>query len=93
MNMPNTERRKSTLTEEDRTAIAFQLGELLREAPGPHLSDDEKRWVRMAIKKEAQTIAFRQAVIEKSLAGLLWAAIAFAGYLLMEFLKFKGYKP
>ena len=45
MNMPNTERRKSTLTEEDRTAIAFQLGELLREAPGPHLSDDEQRWV------------------------------------------------
>lgn len=85
------ERRKSTLTEEDRTAIAYQLGELMRD--GPQLSDDEQRWVRMAIKREAQSIAFRQAVIEKSLAGLVWAGIAFLGYLALEFLKFKGYKP
>ena len=91
--MPNTERRKSTLTEEDRVAIAAQLGELMRDAPGPHLSDDEQRWVRLAIKKEAQSIAFRNAVIEKSLAGLVWAGLAFLGYLALEFLKFKGYKP
>jgi hypothetical protein len=86
------ERRKSTLTEEDRTAIAVQLNELLRDAPGLHLSDDEQRWVRMAIKKEAQSIAFRNAVIEKSLGGLVWAGIAFAGYLMLEFLKAKGFK-
>ena len=91
--MPNTERRKSTLTEEDRAAIAVQLNELMRDAPGPHLSDDEQRWVRLAIKKEAQSIAFRQAVIEKSLAGLVWAGLVLLGYLALEFLKFKGYKP
>ena len=90
--MPNTERRKSTLTEEDRTAIAFQLSELMRDAPGPHLSDDEQRWVRLAIKKEAQSISFRQAVIEKSLGGLIWAFILFIGYLSLEFLKSKGFK-
>lgn len=98
MNSQNAhqDRRKSTLTEEDRTAIAYQLNELMRDAAGhttaDNLSTDEQQWVRLAIKREAQSIAFRNAVIEKSLGGLVWAAIAFAGYLLLEFLKAKGFK-
>lgn len=88
------ERRRSTLSEEDRTAIAYQLGELMRDAPpaAATLTDDEQRWVRLAIKREAQSIAFRNAVIEKSLSALILAALGFAGYLVMEFLKAKGFK-
>jgi len=86
------ERRKSTLTNEDRVAIATQLAELVKDSPR-QLTDKQVQWVDLAIQKEAQSIAFRNAVIEKSLAGLVWAAFAFAGYLMLEFLKFKGYKP
>jgi hypothetical protein len=42
---------------------------------GRMLSDDERRWVRLAIQSEGQRAAFRRAVIEKTLQGLIWAAV------------------
>lgn len=48
----------------------------VREAmPTALLSDDEHRWVRMAIQREAQMATFRRAVIEKTFIGLVWAGI------------------
>lgn len=41
------------------------------------LSEQEQEWVRKAIEAESRKIRFRDAVIEKSLAGLVWAAIVF----------------
>ena len=46
---------------------------------GRMLSDDERRWVRMAIASEAKRIEFRQAVIEKTFTALVWAALAGLG--------------
>lgn len=57
------------------------------------LSDDEQRWVRMAIKKEAQSIALRQAIIEKSLTGLVWAAIVGMGAMFLQWATAHGYRP
>ena len=55
------------------------------------LNPDEQRWVRLAIEKEGRRAALARAIIEKSLAGLLWAAIAGAGLAFWrEFLRALG---
>ena len=54
------------------------------------LTDEERQWVRLAIQREAQSIKLRQAIIEKTLGGLVWAAIIAAGVILFEYLKSHG---
>lgn len=56
----------------------------------PALTDEEQQWVRLAIQKEAQSIKLRQAVIEKTLAGLAWSALVGLGYVFLDFLKNHG---
>ena len=56
------------------------------------LTDEEQQWVRMAIKVQADRAALRKAVIEKSLAGLAWAAIAGICTILMDGLRSHGWK-
>lgn len=65
----------------------------VREAVLEHsLTQDERQWVRLAIQKEAQSIKFRQAVIEKTTAGLVWALLAGLGVVILEYLKSHGWK-
>jgi hypothetical protein len=59
---------------------------------GRLLSDKQVAWVELAIEREAQSIAFRRAVIEKTLTGLLWAGIAGGGALVMAYLRAHGWK-
>ena len=40
------------------------------------LSPDEVHWVRMAIQAEAERAELRKAIIQKTLAGLVWMAVA-----------------
>jgi hypothetical protein len=40
------------------------------------LSPEEVQWVRMAIQADAQRAELRKAIIQKSLAGLAWMALA-----------------
>jgi len=55
------------------------------------LNPDEQRWVRLAIEKEGRRAVLARAIIEKSLAGLLWAAIVGAGLAFWrEFLRALG---
>jgi len=62
------------------------LKEAAMEAAAQHpLSPDEVEWVRMAIKAEAERAKLRKAVIEKSLAGLVWTALASGGMYLISF--------
>ena len=56
------------------------------------LNEDEQHWVRMAIKDQANRAALRKAVIEKSLAGLVWSAIVGLGYLFLDYLRAHGFK-
>lgn len=56
------------------------LREVVTEAVETHpLSDEEITWVRMAIKAEADRAQLRKAIIEKSLAGLVWISIVALG--------------
>jgi len=55
------------------------------------LSEEEARWVKMAIQREAQSIELRKAIIEKTLGGLVWAVIVGAGYLVLDFLRGHGF--
>jgi hypothetical protein len=57
-----------------------------------NLSDDEVRWVKLAIHKQEQSIKLRQAVIEKTLGGLVWAALVALAYIVFDFLKNHGFK-
>lgn len=77
------------MTPEERRILVAEIAEVLREA-SPQLSEEEQHWVRMAIQKEAQSIALRKAIIEKTLGGLIWSAIVGAGYVLLDFLKNHG---
>jgi len=62
--------------------------EAIKEAVDAHpLSEEEIRWVRMAIENEARRGEFRKAIIDKTLGGLAWSALCGAGYLALEFIK------
>jgi hypothetical protein len=74
-----------------------ELQAAIESAPVPLLTEEEHQWVRLAIKKEAQSIEFRQAVISKTLSGLIWMAVAatvgFAWTLIQQWATTHGYKP
>ena len=67
-------------------AAAIKLSE-------PVLSIEEQQWVRLAIRKEAQSIKLRQAVIEKTLAGLVWAGLIALAVVFKEYAVSHGWKP
>jgi hypothetical protein len=72
---------------EERDAMTLDMiRAAVRDAmPTALLSDDEHRWVQMAIAREAQMIAFRRAVIEKTFIGLVWAGIIALGIVVREY--------
>ena len=58
----------------------------VREAmPRPMMTEQEHAWVKLAIERQAQSIAFRRQVIEKSLTGLIWAGIVGLGLIVREY--------
>ena len=72
------------MTSDERLELIKDLTEALRSSS--HLSEEEQQWVRLAIRKEAQSISLRQAIIEKTLIGLVWMGILGIFYILKEFL-------
>lgn len=81
------------MTQEERDELIAAIAAAVRTRSTDHqLSDDEQRWVRMAIKKEAQSIALRQAIIEKTFAGLVWAAVVAIGSILYQWAVAHGYR-
>ncbi len=60
--------------------------------PAPLLTDGEAQWVKLAIQREAQSIQLRRAIIEKTLAGLVWSAVVGGGYVILDYLKAHGWK-
>jgi hypothetical protein len=62
--------------------------EAIREAVAANpLSEEEVKWVRLAIESEANRAEFRKAIIEKTLGGLAWSALCGVGYLILDFVK------
>lgn len=80
------------MTLEERQQLIAEITEALRHTKDKELSDEELQWVRLAIAAEARKIKFRDAVIEKSLSGLVWSAIVGFGYILLDFAKNHGAK-
>ena len=80
------------MTPEERTQLVADVAAAIKQSE-PTLTDDEQRWVRLAIKKEAQSISLRQAIIEKTLAGLIWSAIVALGVVLLDYAKNLGWRP
>jgi len=64
------------MTEDQRNEII----EAVRAGIAAHpLSPDEVMWVRLAIQASVERAALRKAVIEKTLAGLVWTGLCAAG--------------
>ena len=64
------------LNQLDKEELITLLKEVIFEAVEQHpLSDDEVKWVRLAIEAEAKRAAFRKAVIEKTFIGLMSSAV------------------
>lgn len=80
------------MNSEERAQLIADITAALKAAQTNELTDDERQWVRLAIEAEARKIRFRDAVIEKSLAGLVWSGILGIGYILLDFLKNHGLK-
>ena len=79
------------MTPEERAEFIADVAAAIRAVPAT-LSDDEQRWVRMAIQKEAQSFELRKAIIEKTLTGLVWAFLVGVGYVVVDFFKNHGLK-
>ena len=74
------------LTGIDKEELKSLLKEVLAEASHP-LSDDEIKWVRLAIEAEAKKAAFRQAVIDKTFIGLLSSGVIGVVYFFIDTIK------
>lgn len=73
------------MTKED---LVLLLKEVVKEAVESHpLSDEEIKWVRLAIEAEAKKAAFRKAVIEKTFVGLMSSAALGLVYYIIDFVK------
>jgi len=68
------------LDDQTRLELIQLVKTAVNEAVESHpLSPDEIHWVRMAIQAEAERAELRKAIINKSLAGLMWICIVAAG--------------
>lgn len=56
---------------------------------GQMLTEQERDWVRGAIRAQAERADLRHAVIEKTLAGLAWSVIAAVAYGAWEYVRIK----
>lgn len=81
------------MTPEDRALLVTELTDALRERRSDSiLSAEELAWVKNAIKAQNDMERLRKAIIEKTLAGLIWAAIIGVAYLFVDFLRNHGLK-
>ena len=69
-----------TLDDQTRLELISLVKTAVSEAVESHpLSPDEVHWVRMAIQAEAERAEVRKAIINKTLAGLVWIGIVAVG--------------
>lgn len=80
------------MTPEDRSILISEMVDKISTMNQKSLTEEELAWVRLAIAAEARKIKFRDAVIEKSLTGLVWSGILGFGYVFLDFLKNHGLK-
>jgi hypothetical protein len=75
-----------TLDDQTKLELVQLVKQAVNEVVEQHpLSQDEVHWVRMAIEAQAERAKLRKAIIEKSLAGLVWICIVAAGGWVADF--------
>ena len=75
-----------TLDDSTKLELIQLVKQAVNEAVESHpLSPEEVHWVRMAIQAEAERAELRKAIIQKSLAGLVWMALAGSGAWAVDF--------
>ena len=79
------------MTPEDRSLLISDLLVALKSSD-TCLNREEQQWVKNAIKAQNDMERLRKAIIEKTLAGLIWAAILGLGYLIVDFFRNHGLK-
>lgn len=79
-----------SLTPEERAELVQEIAQALACANVAALTDEERQWVRLACEAEGRKIKFRDAVIEKTVTGLVWMALVGLGYLILDFLRNHG---
>lgn len=78
---------------EDKAELIEAIADAVRlRSTDVHLSAKQLEWVNMAIEREAQSIKFRNAVIEKTLSALVWALILGVGIVMLNYLRSIGLK-
>lgn len=80
------------MSPEERIALIEDLKIALQDTAIHQLTPEEKQWVQMAIKAQADRAALRKAIIEKSISSLIWSGIVGMGYILLEYLTNHGLK-
>jgi hypothetical protein len=78
------------MNQSERAELVADIAEAMKASS--NLSDDEVRWVKLAIEKQEQSIKLRQAIIEKTLGGLVWAALAGLFFILADWSKAHFFK-
>jgi hypothetical protein len=82
------------MTPEERIEFAAEIAAAIRiRSTDTGLSEEEQRWVRLAIQVEGQKLEFRKTVIEKTLLSLIWAGVVGIGYIILGWATNHGYKP
>ena len=79
------------MTPEDRSLLISDFLIALKSSD-TCLDREEQQWVKNAIKAQNDMERLRKAIIEKTLAGLIWAAILGLGYLIVDFFRNHGLK-
>lgn len=77
--LAGSDRRIDAIIEQLPDRIEGAVGRAM--AASHQLTAEQHQWVMLAIQREAQSIRLRQAIIEKTLAGLVWAAVVGLGVL------------
>ena len=80
------------MSPEERQELIADIAIALKQARDNELTDEERQWVRLAIAAEARKIKFRDAVIEKTLTGLIWSGVLGIGYVFLDFFRNHGLK-
>ena len=79
------------MTPEERAEFVTDIALAIESRRQP-LTDDEARWVRLAIEREAKSVLFRDAIITKTTGALVWFALIGIGAVLFDYMKLHGWK-
>ena len=79
------------MTPDERAELVADIISAIHAATPP-ITEEETRWVRQAIQLQCERAKFRKAIIEKTLAGLIWAVLIGLGYIFVEWAALHGFK-